>query len=78
MITVKICYNITVNSIKSLIRTLYVNFINLKTVFIDKEIVYLIYEQVDLALNHLHLYISLKEAHIATICKKVRRNTTLK
>ncbi|EDN11150.1 predicted protein [Histoplasma mississippiense (nom. inval.)] len=71
MVAVKVCHNVTVNPTRSLVRTSHVNLVNLKAAFIDKEIVYLIYERVDLSLNHLHSCVSLKEAHIAAICKEV-------
>ncbi|EEP83050.1 predicted protein [Uncinocarpus reesii 1704] len=58
-------------NVQHLIKTAHTNLVNLRDAFIDRDIVYLAYERMDLPLEQLHSDVRLEEGHIATVCREV-------
>lgn len=74
MIAIRVRQNSRKNSINNLIKTSHSNLMNLKNAFVNKTIVYLIYERANLSLKLLHSSVRLKKTHIATVCKEIRES----
>ncbi|KAG5294007.1 hypothetical protein I7I50_04597 [Histoplasma capsulatum G186AR] len=59
------------NTIQNLLKTSHSNLVNLKSAYVNKSVVFFVYEQMHLSLDKIHSCIVLKEAHIAAVCKEI-------